>query len=953
MPNLNGSVTDPTSLQTGPNDGSGAPDNLGWAHCVVSLSTNGLLNVFYKNTHILTDYATGFVPGPGQLVMAGRTGSLYENQDVDNITITTTNAATAVVAPTATGFADGVSIQVFDSGASVVDTTKSMTFSINGGPTVAATSAPKNGTTTTVTYHGFPTLLVAGSTNQMVVTVHDTRSIAITATRTFVVPNYSALLPAWSISSGVNTNLSGFKLLPWQSPNTAGVGEPNASYWVQEQLVGLRGDNNADLSSATNGGYIDYTGVINFNVWAANGDNGDFQTSNGWTDSLMPGIPGANGFTGSTALEVLTFLQFAKAGIYTMGVNSDDGFVVTAGTNPKDRLAPVLGEYNGGRGATDTTFDVPVMSAGIYAVRLIWENGAGEGTGNGANLEWFMVDTNGAKILINDPSSTNDTGVVAYYSGPALPAFVSQINPYIGSASAVPHKVVVQLTDGTTNVNGSSIQLGVDGSTTPAAVVSKIGTVTTATLNLLNQPLTSGPHTATLVWADNAGATHSNTWPFTVESYATADSGQAVPATGVDTTQPGFLLHVAQLDFDLVGDGGDYIGNQVDWANAMLAGSTFPWWGYNGVDTNTVPPVSSNLWYWTHAVDFNDVTSGGDFTLDYTTPGIPAIGPNATESFAKGLDGWVVFPQAGYYRMSINSDDGFRVSEGIGLLRQVLHIKGANVDRDVAAVVNDGLYNNASSFKAAAPPIVPITAPVFLINSNNYVPGQAINLAGKIAVADSGLYGASDALLTYIAQTNGALAFIELWPVAYGCPNYMGGAAPGPVTIPALVVNSYNGERNTWITNTDLTATIGASQNLIWGSYDRDKGMGRIDFPVMIPTAGAYPVHVTYEQGQSGAGMEWQTYQGYDGVTLGATNMVLINDTSNPSSLVAYRAVTALPTPTLSLGKQGTSWVITYTGVLKSCLTANGTYNPVSGAASPYTIPTGAAVKMFYRAYQN
>ena len=104
---------------------------------------------------------------------------------------------------------------------------------------------------------------------------------------------------------------------------------------------------------------------------------------------------------------------------------------------------------------------------------------------------------------------------------------------------------------------------------------------------------------------------------------------------------------------------------------------------------------------------------------------------------------------------------------------------------------------------------------------------------------------------------------------------------------------------------------------------------------------------------QSGAGMEWQTYQGYDGVTLGATNMVLINDTSNPSSLVAYRAVTALPTPTLSLGKQGTSWVITYTGVLKSCLTANGTYNPVSGAASPYTIPTGAAVKMFYRAYQN
>ena len=83
MPTLNGSVTDPTSIQTGPNDGSDNPDILGWAHLIVDLSTNGLLNVYYKGTHILKDYATGYVPGPGQLLVAGRTGGYNENQDID------------------------------------------------------------------------------------------------------------------------------------------------------------------------------------------------------------------------------------------------------------------------------------------------------------------------------------------------------------------------------------------------------------------------------------------------------------------------------------------------------------------------------------------------------------------------------------------------------------------------------------------------------------------------------------------------------------------------------------------------------------------------------------------------------------------------------------------------------------------------------------------------------
>jgi hypothetical protein len=950
MPTLNGSVTDPTSIQTGPNDGTSNPDILGWAHLIVDLNTNGILNVYYKGFQILTNLATGYTSGPGQLLVAGRTGGYNQNQHIDNISITTYTVL-AALGPV-TGLSDGVQFTLYDSGPSVVDPS-TISFQLNGGNSITPTpsSVQKVGTVTTVTYHEYPTLLPSGSTNQLTVSFKDTLGNSLGASRSFIASTYN-VLPAGDAVTGVNTSLPGEHILPWQSPDEAGVGEPNAVYWMQEQLMGLHGANNADLSSATDGGYIDFTSVINFNVWnAANtADIGDFQISNGYPDANFPGIPGANGLTGSIALEVLSYLKFDQPGTYTMGVNSDDGFAVTEGPNPRDRFATVLGQYNGGRGSSDTTFNIVVPAAGIYPIRLAYENGAGEGSGNGANLEWFMVDTNGAKILINDPSSTNDTGVAAYYVGPALPAYVSQINPYVGQGNAVPHKAIVQLTDGSTTVNQGSIQFTIDGASLGTLTTTKSGSVTTVERDFLSTLLTSGAHTATLVWLDSAGTTHSNTWPFTVESYVVANAGQAVPTTGVDATQPGFVVHVSQLDPSIVNDAGDGLPTQADAFNALLAGTFFPWYGSNVVDTTTIPSVASNMWYWTEAMDFNDVDSAGDFLYDYVTPGIIGV-TGSTANYAEWFDGWVVFPQPGYYRMSVSSDDGFRLSSGIGLLRQVLHIQGANVNRDVAAVVSDTLYGNGGI--GVPPPVVPITAPVVFLSTNNYTLGEATNLTGKIVAIDGGLYGVTDAMLCYIAQTNGALAFINVWNPADGLPYVMTGTPPAPITIPTIMVNGFGGERDTWITNTDLTATIGASQSQIWGSADYGKGMGRIDIPVIIPAAGAYPLHLTKFQGGGGAGLEWQNYEGYDGVALGATNMVLLDDSTDPSSLQAYRATTVLPAPTISISKQGGSYVITYTGVLMSSATVNGTYQPVGGASSPYTVPISAAPMLFYRASQN
>src|SRR5579883_2218359 len=88
-PTLNGACTDPTSIQTGPTDATGLPDGLCWAHLKVVLDTNAVLNVYWKDTLILSNYQTSYVPSPGRLVFAGRTGGSWEFHQVDNIAITT------------------------------------------------------------------------------------------------------------------------------------------------------------------------------------------------------------------------------------------------------------------------------------------------------------------------------------------------------------------------------------------------------------------------------------------------------------------------------------------------------------------------------------------------------------------------------------------------------------------------------------------------------------------------------------------------------------------------------------------------------------------------------------------------------------------------------------------------------------------------------------------------
>jgi hypothetical protein len=940
LPTLNGACDDATSLQTGaidPNDQSETP--LCWKPLTVSLDNTGVVVITWKGTTITPSGGlhTTFLPSPGRLLLGARTGGSAEYHEIDNINLTTVAASVALVG-SASGFPDGFSVILNDSGSSLVDTNQ-ITLKLNGN-SVTPTSISKTGGATTVIYRGYPNLLVAGSTNTVSVTAKDTNGNPVTATRTFTASQYASLVATDVVpANAIDTSKSGFRILPWQS----GV-QPNAIYWTEEQLAGLHGPNIADLTAATDNGYIDYTTPINFNIDPA-ANAGNFVP-----DDVFPGIPGTTGQTGDSSLEVLTYLQFPAPGVYVMGVNSDDGFKVTSGKDPQDRLSAVLGQYNGGRGSSDTLFNVIVPQAGFYPFRLIWENGNGE-AGNGANLEWFTVTADGTKVLINDLS--NPAAIKAYYGGPVLPAYLSQVLPYSGQTGARPDSVLLQFKDGATQVNPSSIHLSING-TAQTGITSKTGSVTTAKFVFTGNALlpSNSTNTATLVWSDSGSPAlaHSNTWSFVTMPYVTLNP--ALRLSSIDTNQPGFTLRVNQLDPATAGDNGDVTANNIESAESQLAGLYSPAFGENVADTSTA--ATNNIWYLNDPINYVSSGGGGDFGNDLPLPGIPGT-TLITDMIAAEFVGYANL-QPGFYEMGVNSDDDFRLIESTNVSRQILHIQGGSINQDIHAVVTS---TNNSSYGGSIP-TTPITAPLVYVDAASCP--NVPNLTGKIAVVDLHRCNdsQSDLVLAYQMQTNGAVAVVVVNVPSFGLAYVGSGSLPAGqhVTIPVLLTSGFNNGADVLKTNLNLTASIGADTNLVIGEFNGGGGRGVSDtlFGFVVPTAGAYPFRLVYENGNGGAAVEWFSVN----PDLTATGFfTLVNDRSTPGSILLYRGGASVAVgpkfnqPTVADGKVTITW--TGTGVLQQTSTLSGNPIPWTDVApqpsgNSYTVPAGtAAGQLFYR----
>ena len=236
--------------------------------------------------------------------------------------------------------------------------------------------------------------------------------------------------------------------------------------------------------------------LINWNIDAGGFgvEAGSFQAPTA-PDEPIPGV--TTDYVDNMAAEILTYLEL-PAGLHTMGVNSDDGFVVSTGVHHQDLIRRSLGRFDGGRGVADTTFQFRVETPGVYPFRLVWYQGNG-----GAALEWFSVDEGGQKILINDRSNPNAILAWRALSAPVKP-YVSAITPGPGEGQIpLDANISITIQDGGTQVLADSVELSLNGqAVTPT--VNKTGSATVVSFNPPSNLERLSTNTLSLAYSDAA-----------------------------------------------------------------------------------------------------------------------------------------------------------------------------------------------------------------------------------------------------------------------------------------------------------------------------------------------------------------------------------------------------------------------------------------------------------------
>lgn len=449
--------------------------------------------------------------------------------------------------------------------------------------------------------------------------------------------------------------------------HSVGRSLPTTLARTESQLAGSEGDNIADpavagpaLAPAT--APSPATAPITFEVpTVINMDQAAGSPGNFPSDDQMPGIPATNGSTDGIAAEVLTWLEL-PAGETLMGVNSDDGFRVTiGGASPEDKFNSVnVGQFDGGRGAADTTFRITVSEAGLYAARLIWNEGGG-----GASVEWFTQATDGTKTLIGDAA-----GLKAYraVTTPPVKAYVRTALPSPGFTLANPNqKITAELVDGATPVAASSVKLFLDN-TDLNVTPSKAGSVTTVNYTPTTLFPSGSPHNVALVYTEG-GTSITQKWTFAVQVYASIPPSFKVTP---DTTKPGFLWNVfanqanqvnsnektelalGGLLYDTPANGGGRLPNLADPAAVGVAAAAASAPNPEYAPIRFEIPTVINM--------EQAAANAGNFTPDGQMPGVPAT-DGANNGIAAEILTYIELP-AGLVTMGVSSDDGFLTTIG-------------------------------------------------------------------------------------------------------------------------------------------------------------------------------------------------------------------------------------------------------------------------------------------------
>jgi hypothetical protein len=275
----------------------------------------------------------------------------------------------------------------------------SIQLSLNGNNVTGGISLNNNAAGTVVTYQP-PTLLPPGTNTLQA--IYSDGTIVQTNTWQFTVPTLPVLNPAWALPMSLGNGIAdGFAVQIAKAADDS----PSADFppTIAEALAQLAGTLTNSLTSQPyvniapgpygNGLYTE-TNSINYDITGA--PTGSF-TFNFKTN--FPYVP-ANGTNNYISMAANMYLSLS-AGVYTIAVRSDDGFLLTAGPTPTSTNL-TLGVFDAGRGnGTPSQFDFIVQSNGIYPMRLIYDQGQ-----FGGNIEFYSVNrTNGANTLINDQTN--------------------------------------------------------------------------------------------------------------------------------------------------------------------------------------------------------------------------------------------------------------------------------------------------------------------------------------------------------------------------------------------------------------------------------------------------------------------------------------------------------------------------------------------------------------------
>jgi hypothetical protein len=504
-----------------------------------------------------------------------------------------------------TGNLGGVFWDIVEPNNTVNQGTIAMT--LDGNP-IAHTSAVSGGINRL--YHLLADPLAAGTVHTATLAYTDTGGNQFNLVREFTVAPYATVPASYALAAAASTpgvtanRIYQFNIGTPRFPTSA----ENATPTAETQLAGEMIDPNTGTprpNVALNPGPItiggapeaglDWTPYVNWeqafgNINATGGQPDNFnsdeppgtqgQLDGAYGNYYPPGLFLTADITNPADNFVIETIGYArlKRGLNTWGVNSDDGFKVSVAPGQPSPVGIVLGEFSGGRGASDTIFDFWVEADGDYPVRMLWWEGNG-----GGNAEWFSVNNaTREKILIGDTDYYPADTVQVFRTGQGR-AHVRAISPAPGYTGAERDLTLrVELANGRTSYVAGSAKMFYNGTEVTPTVA---GTVFTYTI-----PGTLGydsQQNAEFQWQENTTppTTHTNAWTFRTQPFTV----EAMPATS-------FWIEVEDWDHSS--------------GQTVAAASTMPYAG--GAYSNLMAVLN---------VDYFDAQNEGDAGIDRTYRG--------------------------------------------------------------------------------------------------------------------------------------------------------------------------------------------------------------------------------------------------------------------------------------------------------------------------------------------